>query len=102
MGKCTVSDEPECYEPSDEEVLPSATTGTTVLLDNVADAGVSLLSGVARERLTQRFALYLSEYPETGIRFDRQILRFDDYIDDKRRSRLNSTAIRLRPRRRSI
>lgn len=77
-------DTPDQFLVSDEELITDAPTGTTVRLENVdeEDCDELLKAGVA-DKLTQRFALYLSEYPGVDISFEGHRLEVGNLIAQK-------------------
>ncbi|MCE9554582.1 MAG: ATP-binding protein [Planctomycetes bacterium] len=76
-------DDPDYFEVGEEETIGTGTTGTTVSLAYVDEQCASLLGGNARDILTRRFALYLSEYPGTSITYHGQVLKVDELIQVK-------------------
>ena len=78
---------------SDEVVPEAESTGTTVRLWYVDNECDSLRRDETRSVLTRRFALYLSEYPETKIIFDGVPLSVEGLIDFKKTYPLPPLAI---------
>lgn len=75
--------DPDYFASTKPEEVRTKQTGTTVRLDFVDQGGNSLQTENTHETLTQRFALYLSEYPTTSIVYDGELLKVDHLIDRK-------------------
>lgn len=62
----------ESYRTSDEPTLvEDGTTGTEVIIEDVSDSASRLLADAALQRLTERLALYLRQYPSVRVFYNR-------------------------------
>jgi len=76
-------DLPEFYEATDPQKVEGKNTGTRVRLEGVDKGQNSLHRDDTRGRLTQRFAFYLTSYPETQIIYGGHSLSPKHLIDQR-------------------
>jgi hypothetical protein len=73
-------DDPDFFEASEPVPVKAGQTGTVLRAEFIDVGEQYLLTDGAVEKLTQRFALYLSEYPKTRIIYGDHLLEIDSVI----------------------
>ena len=73
--------DPDYYETTDTEPAKQRRTGTTVILDCIDHGQLSLPTEDTQRKLTEKFAYYLTKYPDTSVVYDGRRLATRDVID---------------------
>lgn len=72
--------DPEYYETGTSHSAKQKRTGTTVILDNIDHGHNALRSDDVQRKLTEKFAYYLTKYPNTSVVYDGRRLAAQDVI----------------------
>ena len=71
----------DTYENSEPKEVEAKHSGTLVRIEGIEPGLQPLASRTTQERITERFALYLKDYPKTQIIYDGQSIDVDSVID---------------------
>lgn len=74
-------EDPEYYETTEPTPAKHKRTGTIVVLDGVDRGTLSLRTDDTHRKLTEKFAYYLTKYPDTSVVFDGKRLATQEVIE---------------------